>query len=171
MKDKKFIITIALIVLLNGIVLAGWLYLFSYLEKQNDLIREERQRILMNEKKLENNRSLKDLMNKIADEKQKIDSVFLDKENIINFIESLESVSGKTGASIKIGNINIDNRKEKNVFLQFSLTGDFVRLFHYLVLLENLPYLINIEKTGLKKAASNEWRADFEVSVNSFTGT
>jgi len=170
MKNKKFIITIVLVVLLNGAVLAGWIYLFSNFKKQNNFIKEERQKILVSDKKLENSNSLKALMNEIVDEKQKIDSVFLDKESIINFIENLESIAGKTGASIKIGNINIDNQDKKGLSFQFNLTGNFNQLFHYLILLENLPYLINIERMDFKKLAPNEWGANFEILVNSFTG-
>jgi Tfp pilus assembly protein PilO len=169
MKNKKFITTIVLVVLLNGAVLAGWLYLFSNLKKQNNFIKEERQKILVSDKKLENSNSLKTLMNEIIEEKQKIDSVFLDKESIVNFIENLESIAGKTGASIKIGNIN-DNQEKKGLSLQFNLTGNFNQLFHYLILLEKLPYLINIERMDFKKLAPNEWGANFEILVNSFTG-
>ncbi len=168
MKNKKFITTIVLVVLLNGAVLAGWLYLFSNLKKQNNFIREERQKILVSDKKLENSSSLKILMDEIVDKKQKIDSAFLNKESVVNFIENLESIAGKTGASIKIGNINIDNQEKKGLSLQFNLTGNFNQLFHYLILLENLPYLINIERMDFKKLAPNEWGADFEISVNSF---
>lgn len=171
MKNKKFITTIILVVLLNGVVLAGWLYLFSSLKKQNNFIKEKQQKILVSDKKLENSNSLKVLMNEIVDEKQKIDSAFLDKESIINFIENLESISGKTGASIKIGNINIDNQEEKGLSLQFNLTGNFNQLFHYLILLEELPYLINIERMDFKKLVPNEWKADFEILVNSFMRT
>ena len=170
MKNKKFITTIVLVVLLNGAVLAGWLYLFSNLKKQNNFIKEERQKILVSDKKLENSNSLKALMNEIIEEKQKIDSAFLDKESIVNFIEDLESIAGKTGASIKIGNIN-DNQEKKGLSFQFNLTGNFNQLFHYLILLEKLPYLINIERMDFKKLAPNEWGADFEILVNSFIGT
>jgi len=170
MKNKKFIITIILIILLNGVVLAGWLYLFSSLKKENNFIKEKRQEILANDKKLENSNSLKILMNEIVDERQKIDSAFLDKESVVNFIEKLELIADRTDASIKIGKINIDNQERGGLSLQFDLTGNFNQLFHYLVLLENLPYLINIEKMDLKNLAPNRWAADLEISTDSFIG-
>ena len=170
MKNKKFIITIILIILLNGVVLAGWLYLFSSLKKENNFIKEKRQEILANDKKLENSNSLKILMNEIVDERQKIDSAFLDKESVVNFIEKLELIADRTDASIKIGKINIDNQERGGLYLQFDLTGNFNQLFHYLVLLENLPYLINIEKMDLKNLAPNRWAADLEISTDSFIG-
>ena len=166
MKNKKFIATTILIVLLNGAVLAGWLYFFSNLKKQDNLIKEERQKLLASDKKLENSDSLKVLMNEIIDEKQKIDSAFLNEGSIVNFVEKLESIAGKTGAAIKIGNIN----EENGLSLQFNITGNFNQLFHYLILLEKLPYLINIERMDFKKLAPNEWGANFEILVNSFTG-
>lgn len=171
MRNKKFITTIILIILLNGVALAGWLYLFSNLRKENNFIREEREKIMISDKKLENSSSLKILMNEVIDEKQKIDSAFLNKDNIVDFIENLESIAGKTGASIKIGKINITSQERKGLSVQFNLTGDFNQLFHYLIFLENLPYLINIEKIDFQKLAPNEWRADFEILVSSFIET
>jgi sRNA-binding regulator protein Hfq len=158
MKNKKIIITVVLIALLNGIVLTGWIYFLSVIKNQADMITEIRSQIAVNEKKAESDRSLKNLMTEIAVEKQKIDSVFLDKQSIIKLIEELESIANKTGTSIDIGSVN-----------SFSLKGNFSQLFHYLVLLENIPYTININKMSLQQQGKDIWRANFEISLISFS--
>ncbi len=161
MSNKKFITTVVLIALLNGIALAGWFYALSVVKGNFDAINEIRSRIAIDDKKIEESRSLKKIMVEATGEKQKIDSIFLDKQSIIKLIEELESVADKTGTSIDIGSINM-----------FFLKGKFSQIFHYLVLLENIPYSINIDKINFQKqeksSPAGEWQANFEISLNSF---
>lgn len=167
MKNKKIIITVVLIALLNGIALTGWIYFLSVIKNQADMIRDIQSKTAVNEKKAESGRSLKNLMAEIAVEKQKINSVFLEKQDIIKFIEELESIADKTGTSIELGNINT-SYETQNPHLQFFLRGNFSQLFHYLVLLENIPYTISIDKMYLQKQQKDVWQANFEISLNSF---
>ena len=157
MSNKKFITTVVLIALLNGIALAGWFYALSVVKGNFDAINEIRSKIAIDDKKIEESRSLKKSIAEVAEEKQKIDSILLDKQSIIKLIEELESIANKTGTSIDIGGINM-----------FSLKGKFSQLFHYLVLLENIPYSISIDKMNFQKQEKDMWRANFEMSLNSF---
>jgi len=161
MSNKKFITTFVLIALLNGIALAGWFYVLSVVKDNFDTINEIRSKIAVDDKKIEESSSLKKIMTEATGEKQKIDSIFLDKQSIIKLIEELESIANKTGISIDIGSINM-----------FSLKGKFSQLFHYLVLLENISYAISIDKIDFQKqeksSPASEWQANFEISLNSF---
>jgi len=171
MKDKKFIITLILIILMDGLGLFGWFYFFSLLKNQSDLIQEKRQNIANSEKKLQNNNSLKTLMEEISPEKEKVDSAFLNDDNLAAFVEKLESTAALTNTFIKIGNIAIDSSGKNGLSVEFSLEGNFQQIFHYLVLLENLPYLLNIERMDFGSLASGRWNADFKILVTSFLKT
>jgi hypothetical protein len=157
MSNKKFIITIIFIILLNGAALACWFYALSVVKDNFNAINEIRSKIAIDDKKTEESRSLKKIMTEAAEEKQKIDSIFLDKQSIIKLIEELEAIADKTGTSIDIGGIKM-----------FSLKGKFSQLFHYLVLLENIPYAISIDKIDFQKQEKDMWQANFEISLNSF---
>lgn len=166
---RKYIITIISIVLIDGFILFSWLHLFSYLKKQTNFVKEQRKKIAINDKKLENSNTLKNLMDEIVDRKKRIDSSFFTKENIIVFIENLESIAGKSMVEPKISNIKIDS-KNKKLSIQVNLTGKFNQLFQYLVFLENLPYLIDIERMNFQKTEKNKWQASFEILADSFMG-
>lgn len=170
MKNKNFIVTIFLILLLNGLALGGWLYFIFTIKEQNRAVKEERQKLAINEKTFQNANSLKALMSEVAEKKQLIDSFFLNRESAINFIENLELIAKQTDVSIKIGNVSIKNTEKEILNLQFNLSGDFKQVFHYLVLLENLPYLIDVERINFRKAGE-KWQADFEISLSGFKET
>jgi tetrahydromethanopterin S-methyltransferase subunit B len=157
MKNKKIITTFILVILLNGAVLAGWFYLLSVIDGKFNEINEIRSKIIINDAKIQEGSSLKKSIAEVAEEKQKVDSIFLDKQSVIKLIKELESIANKTGASIDIGSINM-----------FSLKGRFSQLFHCLVLLENIPYAISIDKMDFQKQEKDMWQANFEISLNSF---
>lgn len=157
MKNKKIITTFILVIVLNGVALAGWFYLLSVVDGKFNAINEIRSKIIINDAKIQEGSLLKKSIAEVAGEKQKIDSIFLDKQSVIKLIEELESIANKTGASIDIGSINM-----------FSLKGKFSQIFHYLVLLENIPYAISIDKMNFQKQEKNMWQANFEISLNSF---
>ncbi len=157
MKNKKIITTFILVILLNGAAIAGWFYLLSVVDGKFNAINEIRSKIIINDAKIKEGSSLKKSIAEVAEEKQKIGSIFLDKQSIIKLIQELESIANKTGASIDIGSINM-----------FSLKGKFSQLFHYLVLLENIPYSISIDKMDFQKQEKDMWQANFEISLNSF---
>lgn len=170
MKNKKLIASIILVVLLNSLVLWGWFYAHSLLKGQDEIIKQQRQKLALNEKSFQNSSSLKVLLEEIKGEKQVIDDIFINRENVINFIESLESLAKQTDVLIKIGSVNIENAKNGSLNLQINLRGDFRQTFHYLVLLENLPYLIDVERVNFRKVEEG-WQADFEISLKGFKET
>lgn len=171
MNKKKIIITVITIILLNAIALGAWFYLFYTIEKQNNFVKEGQKKLLISEKNFENNKSLNNLINEISNEREKINSAFVDKDSIINFVERLEALGSETGASVKIESINTDIKDKKGLYIRFSLKGDFNQLFKYLNLTEDLPYLINVEKINLRNSTSDEWTATFEILVKSFIKT
>jgi hypothetical protein len=169
MKNKKFIATIVLVVFMNMLAISVWFYFFLALKKHNEAILEIRRNTLINDKKSDNNKILKNLISGIANERQKIDSVFLSQENIIKLVRELEANADRAGAEIDLGNINISEDGKKNPRIHFSLKGKFNQIFHYVVLLENMPYIVSVDKAHFEKdLSSGGWRGSFEISLNNF---
>lgn len=169
MKNKKFIATIVLVIFMNMLAISVWFYFFLALKKHNEAILEIRRNTLINDKKSDNNKILKNLISEIANERQKIDSVFLSQENIIKLVRELEANADRAGAEIDLGNINISEDGKKNPRIQFSLKGKFNQIFHYVVLLENMPYIVSVDKAHFEKdLSSGGWRGSFEISLNNF---
>ncbi len=170
MKERNFIVTIIIVILINILALCLWFYLLSFIKEQSNMINDEREKLAMNEKELQNATSLKGLINEINDDKKIIDTFFINKESAINFIENLESIARQTGASVKIENANIEGAGGDSFSFQINLEGEFRQIFQYLILMENTHYLIDVKKTTLIKSDKN-WQADFEILLKGFGQT
>lgn len=172
MKKNKFIITIAVVVLANAAAIGVWSYLFSALGQEDNNIYEIQKKSLINEKKAQKYKEISVFMDETFSKRETLDSVFLDKESIIKIIEELEANAEKAGVAIKLGNINIGENKTQKPLLSFSLNGDFNQIFHYLLLLENMPYSVEVKKTQLQKegkiGTQSKWNAEFEILLNNF---
>lgn len=86
----------------------------------------------------------------------KIDSLFVEANNPVNFIEFLEKISSDLGL---VSNINLlpnaQNVKNNNswpfISLQISCTGDFLKVLKFSEILENSSYLVQIDNISIKK--------------------
>jgi len=174
MRDKKFIITISVIILLNVAIAFGWFYLSSIISIKSIEIYKIREDISTNDKMVKDNQLAESLITELADKKEKIDSVFWDKKDAtIGLINSMEDVAKIIGVSGEFGDLKLDTMDVKTGEIKsptavFKVEGNFSQVFRVLVLLENLPHSLDIEKTSLKKETDGNWVAEFNVSLLNF---
>ncbi len=90
MRNKKIIISMSLVFLANAIAASGWFYLFSSVSEQRREVDGIRRELAAVERDFRGSRSLELLLDDIQDEKKKMDEAFLNKGNLIRFIEQLE---------------------------------------------------------------------------------
>ncbi len=184
MKDKqKIIISIALIIGINLIAIAGWWFVYSSVQEEKETITALRREIDINERRMNNSHSLGVLLADVKKDEEKIASIFLNPNNIVEFVESLEFLSHQASTTLEINAIKLptpgDNIKEPA--FHFKITGTFSELFRYFALFENLPYQIEIERVSLlRPQASNLggmtnikisnpiWEAEFDVKLLSY---
>ncbi len=184
MKNKqKLIISIVLIVGINLIAIAGWWFVYSSVQQERDTIANLRREIDINERRMNNSRSLGVLLTDIKKDEEKISLTFLNSNNIVKFIEDLEFLGRKASTTLEVNAIKLptpgDNIKEPA--FHFKITGTFGELFQYFTLLENLPYQIEIERVSLfNPQTSNSggitntkksipiWKAEFDVKLLSY---
>jgi Tfp pilus assembly protein PilO len=164
---KSFIpITIWLIACLG--IFAAWLLLYSSLDDKIASINEIKSQTKASEERIKQRRDLKDVIAKLESQKQKIDSVFLNKDTLINFIELLESMSKASGVSLNKNSSSAD----KNPIFDLSAEGNYNQVQNFLVLLENMPYKISLDDVSMKEkigaASSTSWVADFRVTLLSY---
>ncbi len=167
MKNKKTIILIVFIFILNISVFAGWFYLFSTIRGNMVEIVNTRRDLALVEKKMESRRSLKDMINGLSKERKKINSVFFNTDTMVNFIESLEGMARQTGVSLEFNSITINKKTKTGPLFRFQLSGDFGKVFRYFSLLENMPFPVIVKKAHIK-TENKEWVADFDVVLTTF---
>lgn len=174
MKNKKFLFSIIIFLAIDimAFVLLFFVVLAADGEKEN--IAAARETLAKNEKNINSNNFLKKLASDIEDDKLRIYSMFLNRDELIRIIKSLESIESDSGVSLKISSIDIDD--DQNITtpaLNFTVKGTFPQLFKYLYFLENLPYLIVIDKASFYKSGASEnsagqWQATFNIKLEGY---
>lgn len=167
MKNKKFIISFVLIIALNLIAVLGCLYLYSGIRTQREAMRQDMKNLALLEKKAQNIQLLESQSEKLKTDAQKIEPVFLKEENIVGFIENLENLGKDAGVSVELSAVRMDEKNSKAPHFDLILKGSFNALFHYIVLLENLPYQIIFEKLNMS-SGDKTWEARTGIILSSF---
>lgn len=169
MKNKKFFFTVALVCMLNITAVSFCAYLFFMLQKESGKILDARKQITVYEKRIESRANAKNNTDELTAYKTKIDSIFLNEENIVVLIEKLEQMASQAGVVLNLGGISMkaDGGGDTPV-VQLSVRGDFRKIYHYLALVENLPYYTSVDKFVFEKEDEGLWCSNFELTVKSF---
>lgn len=170
MKDqKKFAVTLVLMIAVNAAAIAAWWYVFNTTEKEKGRVQETLLEIDAGEKRLDNARSLNNLLKNTEKETEKISAIFLNSKNIVRFIEELEFLNQKAGTSLAMKSAQLPEQTGvlKPQF-SFQVKGSFRDLFKYLSLLENISYQIKIDRVSFAKPEGENWRIDFELTLLSY---
>ena len=69
----------------------------------------------------------------------------------MRLIKSLESIGDNSGVALKISSISSSVGKELKPKISFVANGSFEQLFIYMDMLENIPYLVTMDKVSLQK--------------------
>jgi len=137
----------------------------------NGLIHEQQQ----SEEKLKSTRRL---MVDTETERVKIDALFVSEDDIVGFIEKIESLGRHAGVSLELKSVD-DSKTEDNVLsLRFTTNGNWESTFYFLALVESLPERIEVDGVNLRNTSRTEggkttpsWFGDFSISLLSFLKT
>lgn len=114
---------------------------------------------------------LKKFLEETKKDKDKINKVFLSEGRIVEFIEELEKLGRAENVEIKIQSALVSEKRDANPIFNFELAGNFENIFRTAVLMENLPYQLEIEEFSLtKEEKGKKWRGQFKINILSFIG-
>lgn len=172
-KTKKiFIFALVLGVLSLGIGMAS-VSLFIRESKELFSAKEE---LGLRQSQKEAEFSMKKLLSETEEERENIDNYFIKTDDIVSFIESIESLSRVTNTSISVNSVSIEEGKETDVFeyvvLNVEAQGVFSDLYWLLSLVEKMPYKISVNTinfgrlpSGESTSPSDRWNIDFSIRV------
>lgn len=84
---------------------------------------------------------------------EKMEEVFIDPKNPVNFIEFLEATAQISGVNPKISLIkNQQELQERTVAFKITASDDFLKLLDFSERLENGPYLVEILSVSMRQA-------------------
>ncbi|MFQ5661916.1 MAG: type 4a pilus biogenesis protein PilO [Candidatus Paceibacteria bacterium] len=165
-KTKQILLTVIVLVIVAFI--AYVIFFLNIKEKNNSisLLTNEVDSVLQKEIKL---RSVKQIIKDTKDDRVKLDSYFVADDEIINFIEMIETLGVNSGAEVEVINVSVDTENEKVVNknkisellnINFKTEGSFVEMFHFLSMLEKLPFKIEISQVNFNKVSNEIIGAD-----------
>ncbi|MEK7070095.1 MAG: hypothetical protein AAB822_02555 [Patescibacteria group bacterium] len=178
---NNFFITIFVLVSIVFMAVAGDLFLFFKASAEKKAIIDLRKIVLQNNKKNEEEKLLAEALDRLKKEKDIINAVFLKEEDLVRLIKILESIGDNSGVVLKISSISPSSDKELKPKISFAADGSFEQLFIYMEMLENIPYLVTINKVSLQKnqgvkidkaddksPLTGSWQALFDVYLESY---
>jgi hypothetical protein len=178
-KTKKTTIFMAILVVVIAVV---YIVFFISIKNKNEsvsLVINEVDIAIEKEVKL---KSVKSLIEDIEDEREKLDIYFVDDEEVIDFIENIEDLAGDTGVGVEVMSVDIsddrNNTPQQNsiselLLLSLKVEGSWDDLFQFILLVEGLPFKIDISKvnieaiysSGEKKESSGNWKGLLSLGV------
>lgn len=86
---------------------------------------------------------------------------FVSEDEIVPFIEALEASARESDVQLAVATASLPTSSGANPSFNLKATGEFQDLFRYLLLLENFPHLIAIEKVSFTK--TSPW--DMQITI------
>lgn len=113
------------------------------------------------------------LLDRTAAERILIDRYFINSETVADFLSDLDRFGRESGAVVEV----VEVAEDQELFLAVQLNGRFSSIVHFVSLVEQMPYLIEI--TGLKfsygasiidgrQSSNSAWTARANLTVKSF---
>ncbi len=179
---KQTLITVLILVL---IAIGGYYFLFDVIKSKNKKASLFSQEIELysqrHSARLAKEKTAEELKEKI----EKLESYFLHKDDIVPFIENIESVGKKSGADVSIVSVGVvgtpqavqaggtnQDKKDEVLSLRLDVRGKWDGVMNFVSYVENLPYKVSLDRVLFYKNSSIPLFFDTQnPSVNESTGS
>jgi len=168
---------------LLGMLLAigAYLYLFNTVKKVGEhisVLQEETNTLQAQESEV--GELKKNLANTQASQ-QKLTSYFIDANNIIPFLETIEGYGRATNVTVKFNSVDIKH-SPNSLAVSITSNGTFANIYRFLALLEAAPYEFSIRDSSLQLTSSlapdpslkiqpaTNWELGMDLSILSISG-
>lgn len=178
---KKFAQSLIVVILINGFLAAGWLWFFNKVKSSQIRTAGLEKEIAESENRINNVNVLKKTLEELVPERQAIEGAMVAENNLVGFIEFLESLAKKSDVDLFIGSAVLPQKKDlpadrqgETPSFNLNLAGSFVALARFNILLENSPFGVNIESSQIRKLSpdekkskktSKDWEGVFKINV------
>lgn len=151
-KISSYLLILFLLAALGG-------YAFAFTEIRSKQAREadlERELVIEYKKEREF-RALKSLVEDTSPVRKALDDLFIAKDGIAAFIESVEALGSLSGLSLEVGGISVEaapveSDKREQLSLSLQTKGSWANTMKFLSLIENLPFVASLSAVDIKTA-------------------
>jgi len=167
----KIIFYVAIIFFVLACLIFFWLY--KDIKHKDQVARELEQNLETENDKIANMQSLVKLLENTQEERQAIDSHFINSLNIVPLFNFFENSAPLVGAVAEVMSVDVPkNNENSDLTMDINAKGSFESLYKFLMLIENSPYDLEVVFMDIKKESSNtagqEWQADLKIRLISF---
>jgi hypothetical protein len=138
-----FIFSIIVVILASGTLIL----FFKLIENKNEHTSTVLATLADKIEKKENAKVLEEKIKEVDAIKDTIDSYFVNPKDIDSFIAYLENLGNIAGSLVKVE--SFDSSTNNQLSVKITLKGNFSNVMRTLMMLENSPYRIHVQKTSL----------------------
>jgi len=168
---KRFFISVAAIVFVNLFLLLATYFLYARIFSREVNYFEIVGKTVSFEERVGNFRELEKDFRRTEQDRMVVESVFLNRSSIIEFLELIESLAKKSEIEVNIKSVDFLSQKDGGVNPKFTIkvSGHFDNLYYFLSLIESAAYQtvfsqINIQDSS-PNSGENIWEGVFELIV------
>ena len=175
-RKKSLRYFVALFAFLSLCAIFVYALLFGLILAKKDAITDAVSRLGVEQLREESLRTLRESFRQTENERAALLRYFVNREEIVSFIEDIERAGRHAGVLLRFSFVNIRDT-EGVLAVEFETLGDFSETFYFLQLIEYMPVKISLEKFLLskevprnfeKRKEGDEWHAIFTLGVLSF---
>lgn len=161
------------IVTFLGVLLSFGIYsgLFIVIKNKNNQISALQNQVDVEIRKDQRLRSIKQLIIDLREDSRQIDTYFVSKDGVVNFLEDLEALGSISDISVGVNSVsvgkNIDNEFSYELLkIEFAARGVWSSIIQLISLLETFSLGITIERMQLEKLPNSSfWQVNTSFSV------
>ncbi len=173
------ILALLVAIVFLGASIAAYVIIFTDLKRKNEYISKTTGELAGETAKKQKQLELERTIQESDADRTVLNSYFVSADKAVAFLETMEGY-GKTGGTVlKFTTVDYNKTKD-NLHMVLNITGEFVQVYHTILLLENAPYEFSFERITLslqQSVNSSEkkdvtvpmWRADITMNLESFT--
>lgn len=166
---NKFIINIVLVVFFNLLLLLLVIFLWRAADLKRNLVLDIKKQLALYERRIDHINRLEETLRRTKENYSKIESMFIEEDSMVSFIEELESLAKNADVNLKIKGIRFVGEQDKKPVFTLVISGSFKDIYYYFTLLENMIYKIEFDKASIEKFSETEgWESFLELRLLSF---
>jgi hypothetical protein len=171
MKNTNLLIISILITL--G-VYGAYAYTYSFIQKSVSEALVARTRVVTEQSYKTQEQDMRGIYEATADDRARIESLFIAEGDTVAFIETLESLGTQTGSDITLSSIEsvpTGGGVLGSIRARVEARGSWSAVMKTLMLAEALPYKVSVSKVridnsgSVDKSARREWRVSFDIGA------
>lgn len=147
MKKNYYILFLGVLFLLLLCSVGGYVYMYTRISKKTSSIESTAIEIENEKKSQQNILGLKRSIELTQEKSRLLDSHFVAESTVVDFIKSIESLAKDRGVVVKISSLQPGEQIGKQgLFVTLTIDGNFSAVNNFLILLENMPYQIIVNR-------------------------